>query len=96
MVVGAGVKGLDCARTLELRGVQVTVLEAEDRVGGKIKTMRSSRTYGIFDVSITNAMPLSCHERGRPARNVLDEFQAPFPPAGAHRLLLIALTAGIE
>jgi hypothetical protein len=37
-VVGAGVSGLAAAYRLRKRGVQVTVFEAADRAGGKIRT----------------------------------------------------------
>ena len=36
------------------------------------------------------------HCTGRPAKIVLGGFQAPFPPAVSHRLLLSSLTAAIE
>ena len=38
VVVGAGLAGLTCAIYLQRSGVQVTVLEASDRVGGRVKT----------------------------------------------------------
>src|SRR5919199_6877965 len=38
VVVGAGLAGLACARRLDASGVAVTVLEAEDRVGGRVRT----------------------------------------------------------
>lgn len=38
VVVGAGVSGLTCARELRQAGVAVTVVEARDRVGGRIWT----------------------------------------------------------
>lgn len=38
IVVGAGLAGLACARTLEAAGVGVTVLEASDGVGGRVRT----------------------------------------------------------
>lgn len=37
-VIGAGVAGLACARSLSAAGAEVTVLEASDRVGGRIAT----------------------------------------------------------
>ena len=35
-VVGAGVAGLRCAEILFKRGVQVTILEGRDRIGGRV------------------------------------------------------------
>jgi polyamine oxidase len=40
-VVGAGIAGLAADRRLADEGVEVTVLEARDRVGGRIRTDRS-------------------------------------------------------
>ena len=35
-VVGAGVAGLRCAEILSKRGMQVTILEGRDRIGGRV------------------------------------------------------------
>ena len=40
LVIGAGLAGLACARHLHRRGRSVQVLEASDRVGGRVRTER--------------------------------------------------------
>lgn len=40
VVVGAGLAGLQCARTLEAADLRVRVLEAADAVGGRVRTER--------------------------------------------------------
>ena len=42
VVVGSGVAGLSAARTLRALGARVTVVEARDRIGGRIHTDRSA------------------------------------------------------
>jgi polyamine oxidase len=46
IVAGAGIAGLTCARLLAKAGVKVTVLEARNRVGGRI------HTCNVYDQSI--------------------------------------------
>lgn len=43
LVLGAGLAGLSCACHLARRGCEVTVLEARDRVGGRVHTLRDFR-----------------------------------------------------
>ena len=38
LVIGAGLAGLTCARRLHERGLDVQILEASDRVGGRVRT----------------------------------------------------------
>ena len=38
IVVGAGLAGLNCAQILSKSGLEVTVLEASDRIGGRVKS----------------------------------------------------------
>jgi monoamine oxidase len=42
VVVGAGLAGLTCARRLQQLAFRVTVLEARDRVGGRVLTIRDA------------------------------------------------------
>ncbi len=41
VIIGAGVSGLACARELKSRGIESVVLEARDRLGGRVWTDRS-------------------------------------------------------
>jgi monoamine oxidase len=49
VVVGAGLAGLVCARRLRELGFGVTVLEARDRVGGRVLTFRDSFDSGYAE-----------------------------------------------
>lgn len=51
VVVGAGVAGLSLARTLIAAGSEVTVIEARDRVGGRLHSVRSD--VGPLDLGAT-------------------------------------------
>ncbi len=65
VVVGAGVAGLTTARLLQIRGRRVVVLEARDRIGGRVVTERSggritdlgaSWIHGIDDAPLYHAV----------------------------------------
>jgi monoamine oxidase len=47
IVAGAGLAGLTAARDLEAAGASVTVVEARDRVGGRVHTLRAGFTDGL-------------------------------------------------
>jgi monoamine oxidase len=46
VVLGAGLAGLAGARALELDGAAVVVIEARDRVGGRVHTLRAGLAHG--------------------------------------------------
>lgn len=46
VVAGAGLAGLAAARDLEMRGARVTVVEARERVGGRVWTLRDGLGEG--------------------------------------------------
>ena len=48
VVVGAGLAGLAAAITLVRAGVDVAVLEARERVGGRVLTLRAPFADGLF------------------------------------------------
>src|SRR3982750_1056236 len=48
LVAGAGLAGLAAARELEARGMAVTVIDARDRVGGRVVTLREGFAGGQY------------------------------------------------
>ena len=42
-VVGAGMAGLRCAEILTMKGFKVTILEARDRIGGRVGASRGAK-----------------------------------------------------
>ena len=47
-IIGAGMAGLSAAYDLHRAGWKVTVLEARDRVGGRVYTLRDPFTEGLY------------------------------------------------
>jgi len=67
VVVGAGLAGLACARHLSRAGVEVTVLEAEDVVGGRVRTdvvdgMLLDRGFQVHNTGYPEAQRVLDHE----------------------------------
>lgn len=50
IVVGAGISGLRSASVLQRHGIDVVVLEARDRIGGRINTRRTEK--GVRDIGM--------------------------------------------
>ena len=48
VVLGAGLAGLSAARVLEQSGNEVTILEASDRPGGRVLTLRDGFSPGLY------------------------------------------------
>jgi monoamine oxidase len=48
VVIGAGLAGLAAAVTLRRAGLDATVLEADDRVGGRVQTIRAPFDDGLY------------------------------------------------
>ena len=70
IVVGAGVAGLAAARALRQRGRRVIVLEARDRVGGRIHTARDPRVRAPIELGaeFVHGDGSLVHSLGRQAR----------------------------
>lgn len=67
IVVGAGLSGLAAARHLTCRGVEVTVLEGSDAVGGRVRTdvvdgYRLDRGFQLYNPSYPEGIRVLDHE----------------------------------
>lgn len=87
LVIGAGVAGLAAARRLADSGLAVTVLEARDRIGGRIATDRSLGVpveCGAAWIHGADGNPLTALARSAGARMVPTDFasRTVFRPGG--------------
>src|SRR5712691_9729147 len=64
-VIGAGLAGLQCARTLATRGLSVALIDRKESVADAI------RTTGIFVRKTWEDFPLPDEQLGAPIRDVL-------------------------
>ena len=88
-VVGAGMAGLGAARALHDAGCRVIVLEARDRLGGRIHTDHSLGTpidMGAAWIHGVDGNPLTALARQAGAATVLSDFDAQALYRGGRRL----------
>ncbi|WP_417668083.1 flavin monoamine oxidase family protein [Roseibium sp.] len=87
IVIGAGMAGLSAANALTKAGYQVTILEARDRVGGRIDTDRSTGTVlerGANWIHGIEGNPISALARNAGAKLVETDYEdiTAFDPTG--------------
>lgn len=56
IVIGAGISGLTAAQQLQQFGMEVVVLEARDRVGGRIATFRKNNYYADLGAMVVTGI----------------------------------------
>ncbi|HEX7017152.1 MAG TPA: NAD(P)/FAD-dependent oxidoreductase [Cyclobacteriaceae bacterium] len=76
LIVGAGICGLSAARDLALRGRSVTVLEARDRIGGRICTFN-----GPFSTRIEQGAEF-LHGKPKYTQSLIEEAGVQTVPSG--------------
>ncbi len=76
LVLGAGVAGLTAARALSGAGLQVTILEARDRIGGRLSTVREDgRAVAELGAEFVHGRPPDLLEITREARLRLEPVE---------------------
>src|SRR5829696_4081304 len=93
IVAGAGLAGLSAARALEARGAAVTVVEARDRVGGRVWTLRTqfaARQYAeggadLIEGEQEHVLTLAKELDLKPVRILRDSFGFYGPDARGRR-----------
>ena len=101
IVGGAGLAGLSAARALEARGAKVTVIEARDRVGGRVWTLRdgfAGRQHAeagadLIDGDQEHLLTLAGELGLKPVRILRDGFGFYGPDARGQRRLHLSPTA---
>ena len=108
-IVGAGLAGLTCARHLEAAGVEVRVLEADDDIGGRVRTdvidgFRCDRGFQVLNPAYpalrqevdVSALGLASFDRGVAVRRAdgRDGLAIVTDPSRDPRSLLRTLRSG--
>jgi monoamine oxidase len=81
LVLGAGMAGLCAAYELKQAGHQVTVLEARNRVGGRVLTLRDPFSHGLYAEAGAMRVP-RVHRR---THGYIEHFGLPTSPFTADR-----------
>ncbi|MCB5163508.1 FAD-dependent oxidoreductase [Streptomyces bambusae] len=79
VVIGAGVAGLACAQRLAQAGVPTLVLEARDRIGGRVRTFRPADGGPVLELGAQVV-----HGDRNPAHTVLGPLPAAPRPSAAY------------
>src|SRR3954462_5983743 len=93
VIVGGGLAGLVAATELHERGVRVVLLEAGDRLGGRVATVAfrdgavaEGAMEGVWETSPAYALPhelgLPLVEQPAPSSVILQKRLHPYGPAG--------------
>jgi monoamine oxidase len=93
IVAGAGLAGLSAARDLESAGASVTIVEARDRVGGRVHTLRSGLAGGLhaeagadlIEDEQSFVLELAAAVRLKPVRILRDGFKYYGPDRAGRR-----------
>ena len=72
LVIGAGISGLSCARQLTFFGFNVKVLEARDRVGGRIHTYKNGKYVADLGAMVIYGLG------GNPFSMLAKQFKIPY------------------
>ncbi|MBM3738900.1 MAG: FAD-dependent oxidoreductase [Acidobacteria bacterium] len=88
LVIGAGMAGLAAALDLADRGLAVTVLEASDHPGGRVRTLRAPFRDGQFAEAGASRIP-DTHELTLRYVRRFSLTLDPFYPAHGHRMYLL-------